>query len=666
MAVSETEWEQNVQDAVHGKLIALEGDEQMLATQLRLLPPSEKFLVIPSMSENFSDKDDFSPRSYVRAVHLAFEERTERARTFLRTGTNSHPRLVFMNGGSVSARSRCISRICEHTGGDVEAAENVFNQIVQHGVGGLMKDISEDNVRTEKDITHAEVEREVEIPRQKFMKAAEFLKRGTAGQQLQDTEFLIASPTIAATRSAEDIFKTERGDEILRAVLEGPPHDIMQRRGTFGSQYDNTEYDPYADIASPGDGSFFSGSPPTSPIVYGEACLVDMGPKPPRRAQSMDRFYPSNSRFMEPPASHGPLKHTTSASHLRTRRRTAESLFQLSHDGFTKLPRKTFVKASETTIRKSPTLAGSLNLSSTSFQMPGLRLFVDRGTDAKEAMEGDGKMANTWESEPFTPVFPVVEDFILQLFDGQPDAILESVIRTSKDGSYPAIPLSGRSPDVPLQNEDSKSAPSSPFSEGYDSPTSPMSALSQHYRSVLRLPSYLVAEETGSSDYDKPDEYDPYASHDEYPPDIKRRWPQSRHLRIGNDMEPDTPPTPALTPSPTHGNAEKFFDFSPVNTGNAINVQNSLRQLLSMHFPASDYSQYYYPVAPEAERLWKPVFRNDESSSIGNEGRTVDHIIALGCEDGVKRDFFYQVSGQIERLGSKRDGQRILHFVCCI
>ena len=51
-----------------------------------------------------------------------------------------------------------------------------------------------------------------------------------------------------------------------------------------------------------------------------------------------------------------------------------------------------------------------------------------------------------------------------------------------------------------------------------------------------------------------------------------------------------------------------------------------------------------------------PFFRNDQNASIGDEGRTVDQIIALGCQDGVKKEFFNQISGQVERLGTKRDG----------
>lgn len=113
-----------------------------------------------------------------------------------------------------------------------------------------------------------------------------------------------------------------------------------------------------------------------------------------------------------------------------------------------------------------------------------------------------------------------------------------------------------------------------------------------------------------------------------------------------------------MTPPPTRGNIYNFISFSAELSSNAINVQNSFRQLLDVQFPAGEdgYSQFYYQVSPEAERLWKPVFRNDKSTMGGSESRTVDQIIALGREDGVKNDFFVQISGQVERLGSKRDG----------
>lgn len=134
------------------------------------------------------------------------------------------------------------------------------------------------------------------------------------------------------------------------------------------------------------------------------------------------------------------------------------------------------MKAYETTIRKSPSCAGSLNSSSTSLPVSAARLFVDRGTDARK-MEDAAQMGNaSWGSENFITVFPVVEDFILQLFTFKPDEILEFVMRTSKDGSYPAIPHSN---------------PALPLSEQNDSPGSPMAVVDLQHRSMLGLSSDL-------------------------------------------------------------------------------------------------------------------------------------------------------------------------------
>lgn len=252
-----------------------------------------------------------------------------------------------------------------------------------------------------------------------------------------------------------------------------------QKRGTFGSQYEDTKYDPCPDVTSPGDGSCFSGGPSTPAVIYGEACLVEVASassKMVRKAVSFDncRFYPSNARYQETSSSSGPLKDTNSTCNLSSFR-TSEGT-QAGHDNFPKLPRRTFVKAYETTIRKSPSCAGSLNSSSTSLPVSAARLFVDRGTDARK-MEDAAQMGNaSWGSENFITVFPVVEDFILQLFTGKPDEILEFVIRTSKDGSYPAIPHSN---------------PALPLSEQNDSPGSPMAAVDLQHRSMLGLSSDL-------------------------------------------------------------------------------------------------------------------------------------------------------------------------------
>ena len=143
-----------------GKLIALEGDADTIATQLRLLPPSQKILVLPSVLEKLSedcDEKTFNAQTFVREVHTAFTDRTESARTFLQLSTSTQPRLVFMNGGSVAARTACISRICENvTNGDIVQAEAIYNEIVKDGVSGLMKleenIVAEENIINEEDV----------------------------------------------------------------------------------------------------------------------------------------------------------------------------------------------------------------------------------------------------------------------------------------------------------------------------------------------------------------------------------------------------------------------------------------------------------------------------------------------------------------------------------
>jgi len=140
MAIVQTQTEQQ-----SGKFIAFEGDVDAISTQLRLLPPSQKILILPSLVENLpptthNDDEPFNAREFIRNVHTNFTQQTKIVRAFLRQSTSAHPRLVFMNGGSITARTTCILRICENlTGGDVKKAQTLFNEIVRSGIKGLMK-----------------------------------------------------------------------------------------------------------------------------------------------------------------------------------------------------------------------------------------------------------------------------------------------------------------------------------------------------------------------------------------------------------------------------------------------------------------------------------------------------------------------------------------------
>ncbi|CZR53925.1 uncharacterized protein PAC_03807 [Phialocephala subalpina] len=685
MAVLELEPEQL------GKLVALEGDSETIETQLRLLPPSQKILILPTLQSALpqdveSDKDAFNARTFIRDVHRTFTERTETARAFLQSSTSTQPRLAFINGGSVSARATCITRICANmTNGDMKEAETIFDEAVKDGVAGLMKqDIAEEEeiaIAIEDD-EGVKGEEGVQDPSVRAMKAADSLDRETEGLQLEDIVNAVPGLEKAAQSQAtgtrvwtgakpgkssqatnspsKAVFTNRKGDDIVRTVLTVPSRSqkftVEEKRTTFGPHYSistpatasttgpvqtpgeiekDDDYDEL-EFASPGDESLFS-VPHTPAIVYEEATLVDVQSGSPtkavKRSQSVDMFYPSNSEFLAASSSPKPLKHTTSDYHLR---RPTSHVPEREYANFQTLPRTTFVKASQTTIKKSPTLSSSMRSNSSLTQDAPPRVFVDRGEDAfQPSVELVGR---------FEPVFPVVEDLIIHLVDDNVNEILETVIRSYKDGSYPIMPKPA----------------STSSKDSLEASTSPVSVSNEQHERKFRPESYLTTE-TDDTGYHRRGEYDPY-DHDSYPPDIKRQWPPMPPLptsvRFDSMDSSVEPPTPTLTPPPqASGVAEKFIDFTAVNSNNAINVQNSLRQLLSLKFPAGEhgYSQYLYPV-PEADRLWKPVFRNDQNTSVSNDTRNVDQIIAFGCEDRVKKDFFFQISGQVERLGTKRDG----------
>jgi len=172
----------------YGNMVAVEGNADMVATQLRLLPPSSKILVFPALSTALpsASAEPFDARKWVSMVHHAFRTRSETARSFLQYSTNMQPRLAFINGGSVGARVECICRIAEQlTNGRIDQAEEIFNDIVKDGVGGIFGPdrSSEDEVMKEKDADPAELAEPYDYRGAVAMQAADRLDRQTAHLQ---------------------------------------------------------------------------------------------------------------------------------------------------------------------------------------------------------------------------------------------------------------------------------------------------------------------------------------------------------------------------------------------------------------------------------------------------------------------------------------------------
>jgi len=619
--------------AANGKLISVECDADFISTQLRLLPPSQKILILPPLLEDLPEQDgtgSFNARAFIRNVHTAFTERVATAHSFLQAATISQPRLAFMNGGAVAARSTCILQICENcTDGDIEGAEAIFDDIVKDGVFGLMQlnelHVEDEEIldtQTETDYeAHLEDSSEYDTARSTGTPESLGHKRISRQESTVQLRELLthnregipngrwrssSQPYTPRPRdilfSTSDIVRTLIAiPEIDRNTLHAKRYTIASSEDslptpptfpkllgyqTYQSEVDEEELDHQLSSNSPA----YSATSTPQAVIFGEACIVDVQPTASnklRRVVSVDHLLPGN---LEP---HGfilenkRLRHSSSDRHLRNWPQPIdrlESFPEFPH------PQTTFLKASQMTIKKSPKM--SLNLSPSITRVR--RMYVDRGTDAVEE-NTQSYMSN--EVAPFEPVFPVVEDLVIYFNDGSSDPILDSVILSYKNGAYPKLPNKPTTEVEKPHGEDELELSSS------NSNSWPLKHEADTIDTVLALP------------------------------------------------------TPSITPPPVStGCFDKFYAFSPFDVENAIEVQNTLRLVLGLYFPREEnYSQFIFPVISEADRFWKPVFGSNEDI-LAHGDSTIDHIIALGCEEGVNQDLFSQISGQVEQLGMKRDG----------
>ncbi|KAI8277083.1 hypothetical protein K4K60_007172 [Colletotrichum sp. SAR11_57] len=244
--------------------------------------------------------------------------------------------------------------------------------------------------------------------------------------------------------------------------------------------------------------------------------------------------------------------------------------------------------------------------------------YVDRGTDAEEIVMKDST---------FQPVLPFSEDLVIHFKDDSPDPILEYMIRAFKEGTYP-VTLPSSSTSV---TDGDVSAPQTPTWQAGES---------------------QVADFTPAKSVHA-DEYDPFSYRGSgYKP--KQLHP------VSTTVTTSTLPTPAATPPPTVSEPEdKFHDFNTVHCQTAVAMQNSLRSVLNIYFPpkARGFSQFNFPLLPEMDGLWKPIFRDvDPGGSPRKNDHRIDQILAIGSQKGVKKTFVSSITSQLEKLGTKSNG----------
>lgn len=694
----------------YGSLVAFEGPQDTISTQLRLLPNSPNILIIPPLQHFMREQTDisFDARSYILMVHRAFSERIQIARAFLRDSTPNNKRLVFMNGGTASAQVECVNEISKHlTDGDFSQAERIFRALVRNGVAGLYnwhKTVVGSASSQTVAVSHQPTEDE-ETPSDPAsaamsaaMRAAEALDLETAFLQPNNELDLTAigrrrSTSVPVYRLADDFQNAapfyvfgahQRRDPSFQDIPRTPRRSYTTRESrkddrqtldvpVFRIPRYNEPSSPSisgeensrsqlslasADLSSVHSFGFES---PTTPAVH-RAFAIDVRPTASaashKQTRSVDRIYASAIRnqdillcsFPQPPRDR---PKSQSVIHHRGKPFVRSKFFS-------EIPRPTFSTPNRTTARRGPPTPLKLDKP---IQRPAT--YVDRGTNPDNSyVHSSTSMEPEPEPEPSLAVCAASRGGSISLrfepsFELDPCEPFETVLPMHENL---VLLFKGEKPDVQLEETIQafrdgiypiNMQPVGPeIKEDFDriDTPSPRTRIEVPVHSRGLKSDVQHAEVTPTYQLDS-EEYDPFAPEKYTSPPA---WEQKTNIR-----RPSTPPTPAQTPPPTATKPEKcFHDFTTTDCRTAVCMQNSLRSILNIYFPPEDagYHQFNFPLLPELSSLWKPVFREADSGTVIKRKSKVDLILAIGAQKGVDKDFLGAISGSLEKLGAKPNG----------
>ncbi|XDG02989.1 hypothetical protein ABKA04_002604 [Annulohypoxylon sp. FPYF3050] len=648
----------------HGSLVAFEGPQDTVSTQLRLLPSSPNILIIPPLQYFLKDENPqapFDPRSRILAIHKACHDRAEMAHAFLRASTPSNKRLVFMNGGTASAQLECISDISEYmTDGDFTKAERVFTKLVRNGVAGLSK-LRKASLTFRSSQLGATNRQPNGIdgvmandPVSEAMRAAEALDNQTAFLQINTEVDLTTGPGPRRRSSSTPIYRAvddyqnttpfyifgarkwqKRNSFDLKfqtprrskTTHESRKHTrrALNSAGSRMNEFKSQQNSPYhvaeersrkpqspATIDPSSPRSFVFDSIPDTPSIC-EALVVDV-----RHSVSTTAHKKSRPTFSTPQRS---MVRRNPPSPLKLGR----ALRPLSYVDVGTSTTSGYVDQATTT-EPEPEPEPE----------PELTIFVSPEADLGDASSID--FDDSFEIDPDVPyetVLPMAENLVILFKAEEPDTQLEAMIQAFREGKYPMT-------KSPRELEMEKNPPE----PGNLSPRS-IPLVDKRRRS------YVKHAEVGPACHLDPD-YDPFA-YGKYACSSHGLSPK----HSGHNHRPTTPPTPATTPPLATDKPEKcFHDFTTTDCRTAVGMQNSLRSILNIYFPPEDtgYHQFNFPLLPELSSLWKPVFRESDSGTVIHKKRKVDLIVAIGAQQGVDKDFLAAISGSLEKLGTKPNG----------
>ncbi|UNI19800.1 hypothetical protein JDV02_005951 [Purpureocillium takamizusanense] len=657
-----------------GSVVAFEGHPDTISTQLRLLPTSSQVLILPSVRCYLpadSPEQPFDARVYVRQVHDALVARNDAARAFLQGSTPSNKRLVFMNGGTPSAQALCIRAIMMHeTAGNKADADAIFDDLIKDGMAGLEHNRHASHKRNTFGYSQCSSDPEyLEDPITRAMRAADALDRQTASLQpaegldlaLYRRQRSSSLPMYGYSDEFGDgapffVFGARRESQASEAGMapvtpQSPSLTVIQReeltqrlnrlgRLSIASQSNSpscigetyqpkaSQEPPEAEAPSPVSDVFSIRTQDN--VIYGEASLLDVRSSICRgtvtRVKSLDRIYPSSPKFRDL----GIPSETWLAEPETPRVSRPQSLMLVASDRDGPISRLSTIEQPRTVIVRSRLPVVKMapvpeNKKRTTKPARARSTYIDRGTDA-----------TTSPLPQFQPIFTCTEDLVVYLKDGAPDGVLEAAIDAFKDGRYPLLSHS------PTASENGCAAQSMPGTPESESPGT-------QKRSSFRKPeeSTLASLQTPAGGED----YDPFAY-------VQPTWQPRKSSLVAPKVTIVRPPTPLQTPPPTVTAVEqeqKFHEFIVAADQTAVAVQNSLRSMLGEYFPpdTEGYHQFQFSLLPELDGLWKPMFRTfgPESPQFG-DGR-VHQILAIGSQQGVKKEYSSAITGRLEKLGSK-------------
>ncbi|CAF3632390.1 unnamed protein product [Fusarium graminearum] len=568
-----------------GSIVAFEGHVDTISTQLRLLPSSPQILILPNV-QNYIPNEETDHRSdvrlYVKRIHEAAVARHEAARAFLQESTPTNRRLVFMSGGTSSARALCIKAIMDQeTEGDANQAESLFHQLTKDGVLGLNNSLRDWRCPTMFDCLNSQgLGDELEDPITRAMRAAEALDRQTASLQ-PSTEV-----------------------DLTLTLAPRPRSNSLPLYGYNDNFGDNAPFFVFDNV------------------VYGEASVLDMR-SPSRsstlsRVKSLDRIYPTTPKYRDlcvPAANLEPRQSDLDVEHESFETRRTSKAISINRRSHVEVPRTIIVKTNLPVIKMAPVPLEKK-------RKPARESYVDRGTDAKDMAE----------PKAFQPVLSLIEDLVVHFKEDVSDPLLDSVVRGFKTGHFSTF----------LQ---------SPTSEPDDYNTFvPPTPESQNITSVR-----CIEDQYHEPPFHKKldlGEYDPFAYN-------QPSWLKRKPLPNLPKVTVERPPTPVRTPPLLVSDMDnKIHDLQVNGQQTAIAVQNSLRSVLQDYFPPETrgYRQFQFPLLPELEGLWKPVFWDIAPNGSQESCHRIDQIFAIGAQRGVKRDYTSAVTGQLEKLGTKHSG----------